>query len=90
DNWQNNTCQTYLFLSEEVSPKELEQQLPAFIKKYLGEDNPLKQIYLQPLNRIRLYSYQDYHLLSGGDIRYVYLLSAVAFFVLLIASINFM
>lgn len=89
DNWQNNMGRTYLLLSENISPEEIEQQLPRFIVKHLGETNPLKQIHLQQLNRIHLYSYQDYRLLSGGDIRYVYLLSAVAIFVLLIACINF-
>lgn len=90
DNWQNNLCQTYLLLSDNVSPDVLAQQLPGFIKKYLGEDNSLKKINLQPLTRIHLYSYQDYQLPHGGDIRYMYLLSAVALFILIISCINFM
>ena len=90
DNWQNNICQTYLLLSDDFSAKILSRQLPDLIKKYLSEANSLKQIHLQPLNRIHLYSYQDYQLSSGGDIRYIYLLSAVALFILLIGCINFM
>ena len=89
DNWQNNMCQTYLLLSKDSAPEELEQQLPAFIKKYLGETNSLQRILLQPLNRIHLYSAQDFRLSSDGDIRNVYILSSVAFIVLLIACINF-
>jgi putative ABC transport system permease protein len=89
DNWQNNSGHTYLLLSENFPPEELENQLPGFIKRYLSATSPLKQIHLQPLHRIHLHSYQDYRLASGGDIRSVYLLSAVAFFVLLIACINF-
>ena len=90
DSWQNHMCQTYLLLSKTASAKVLQPQLPDLLHKYLGEASLVKQAHLQPLNRIHLYSFQDYGLLSGGDIRTVYMLAVVGFFVLLIACINSM
>ena len=45
---------------------------------------------LIPLTKIHLYSDYQYELSSGGNIRYVYIFSAVALLILLIACINFM
>lgn len=45
--------------------------------------------HLQPLNRQHLYSQTDYQLPSKGNIQDIYLLAAIAFFVLLIACLNF-
>lgn len=45
---------------------------------------------LQPLTKIHLYSAGQYELQPGGNIQYVYIFSAVAIFILLIACINFM
>ena len=67
----------------------------------LREAKPLLRYYLQPLTRMRLYSGVDYGILPPpsamphtrrlyGDIQRVYLLGAIAFFVLAIACINFM
>jgi putative ABC transport system permease protein len=89
DNWHNNSCQTYVLLADNTSTDQVSHQFPLFIQKYLGNTSSIQQMYLQPLNRIHLYSYQDFGLTSTGDIQYVYLLSTVALFVLFIACINF-
>lgn len=89
DNWQNNMCQSFVLLSENSSTKALEPLLPGFIEKHLSESNTLQKIHFQPLNRIHLFSFQEYGLPGGGDIQQVYLLSLVAVFVLLIACVNF-
>jgi putative ABC transport system permease protein len=47
-------------------------------------------LYLQPLTDIHLHSNFNYDLSPPGDIRYVYIFSAIALFMLLIATINFM
>ncbi|WP_313235455.1 ABC transporter permease [Sphingobacterium multivorum] len=47
-------------------------------------------LYLQPLTDIHLHSNFNYDLSVPGDIRYVYIFSAIALFMLLIATINFM
>jgi putative ABC transport system permease protein len=46
-------------------------------------------VYLQPVPDINLYSYDFPDGLTNGDIRFVWLFAAIAFFILLIASINF-
>jgi putative ABC transport system permease protein len=47
------------------------------------------RFFLQPLKRIHLYSNTKFELEPNGDIKYVYVFSALAFFILLIACINF-
>ena len=46
-------------------------------------------LHLQPVNNIHLKSYNIDDSLSHGDVRYVWLLGAIALFILIIASINF-
>jgi len=45
---------------------------------------------LTPLKEIHLYSDRNYELTPAGNIQYVYIFSAVALFILLIACVNFM
>lgn len=46
-------------------------------------------LHLQPVPDINLYSYNFQDGLTNGDIRFVYLFGAIALFILVIASINF-
>ncbi|MBS1745880.1 MAG: ABC transporter permease [Bacteroidetes bacterium] len=48
------------------------------------------QYSLMPLTRIHLYSDYSFELSPSGNIQYVYIFSAVALFILIIACINFM
>ena len=89
ENWQNNTCNTYLMLTGHSGARNISDQLPGFLAKYFDKSSNLNQIYLQPMKRIHLYSYEDYNLASNGDINFVYLLSAIAFFILIIACLNY-
>ncbi len=45
---------------------------------------------LMPLTKIHLFSFGQYEMEPGGNMQYVYIFSAVAVFILLIACINFM
>ena len=45
---------------------------------------------LQKLTDIHLYSHTDYEAEANGDIKRVYIFSAIALFILLIACINYM
>ena len=89
DNWQNNMCLTYVLFGEHTSTSELTKGLPGFINKYVDKSNPMRNIYLQPLSRIHLYSHEDYNINSDGDIHYVRILTAIAIFILLIACFNY-
>ena len=101
--WGSNNYVTYLLLSRNVKPETLEGQFPAFIDRHLTqaiqrrmgrapERSPSlnTRLHLQKLADIHLHSHLTTELEENGDIVTVYLLSAIAFFILLIACINFM
>jgi putative ABC transport system permease protein len=103
--WMSSNFYTYLVLTEGYDYKKLEAKLPGVIEKYLGpqlsegiglslsefrkKGNDLS-LHLQPLTDIHLHSDFTNDLSPSGDIRYVYIFAAIALFMLLIASINFM
>jgi putative ABC transport system permease protein len=103
--WMTSEYYTYLVLPKGYDYKKLEAKLPADVEKYMGSQlqkamgmtyaqfrqkgNELG-LYLQPLMDIHLHSDLNLELGPVSDIRYVYIFSIVAIFMLLIACINFM
>ncbi|HXB95294.1 MAG TPA: ABC transporter permease, partial [Puia sp.] len=103
--WMTSNYFTYLVLPEGYDYRKLEARLPAEMDKYVGPQmqqglgislqefkkrgNSLG-LFLQPLTSIHLHSDLTGELEANSDIRYVYIFSAVAVFMLLIACINFM
>ncbi len=97
---------TYLLMRPGVDIQAFDKKLFDYIDRYcLPEAKQYMKIntmddfrksgnkieyYLTPLNRIHLYSSLQYEFLPGGNIQYVYIFSAVAIFILIIACINFM
>ena len=84
---------TYILLREGIDPQQLENKLPEFFARYMGEEAARTDSYtLQPLERIQLHSNADYsYSFPGyGDINTVYEFTAIAGFILLIACVNFM
>ena len=95
ENWRGRRpwrpVQTYILLPEGYVPEALERKLPDFMEQYMGpEVRAINTYHLQPLHRVHLYSGADYGISGHGDISRVYLFSTIAFFILLIACINFM
>jgi putative ABC transport system permease protein len=89
DNWTLNGFATYIQLDRNVSPGALQDKIAYYLQKHIPESKDF--IYIQPLKDIHLYSSHIQFGIEGqGDIRYVYIFSIVAFFILIIASINFM
>ncbi len=90
--WFWNPCWTYVLLEEGVDAKDLERQLPGFVDKNYAnrEDGETVSLGLQKLTDIHLYSNLDLEMEANGSIFYVYLFSAVAVLILLVACINFM
>jgi putative ABC transport system permease protein len=88
DKWDIMTgVQVLVKLPLGVKPSQIDAQFPAFIKKYFAV-NPNTNAQLQPFTGIHFHS--EY----GGrghkaDLRVLYILSAVALFILFIAAINF-
>ena len=88
DNWGFNSFGTYVMLVQSASAESLNQKLTGYLKKYSEEDTDT--LVLQPLTDIHLFSNLGHDLSNRGDIKYVWIFSALAVFVLLIACVNFM
>jgi putative ABC transport system permease protein len=86
---------TYILLKPGADYKSLEAQFPALLKKYLDflddmeKNGDYIKLSLTPLLDIHLRSNRSDELGANGDIRYVYIFSGVALFILLLACINF-
>ena len=86
-----NNYATYLRLAPNADPDALQSRLPAFLRQHHPVDNQAEDfLYLQRLTDIHLTSHFDDEFAPNGNLTYVYLFAAIAFFVLLIACFNFM
>ncbi|WP_273568251.1 ABC transporter permease [Maribacter halichondriae] len=106
DSWFKGDFFTYLLLKKGYDFKSLEAKLPYILEKYMGSKMqeemgvPFEEFTKENQLGFRIFPLTDIHLYSdnssysqleqGGDIKYVYIFSAVALFMLLIACINFM
>jgi putative ABC transport system permease protein len=90
ENWGEMTVFTYVILPAAMPPTELEGRLVPFVKKHIPDWATEVRLVLMPLTKIHLYSHTSGELEASGDITYVYAFTAIAFFILLIACINFM
>jgi putative ABC transport system permease protein len=103
--WTSNNLHTYVKLSDNVNPEAVQESVSAMSDEHVGPEI-LKFIgitleewraaggdygyYIQPMLDIHLFSDVDGQIEPPGDIAYVYLLSAISIFIILIACINFM
>ena len=76
---------TYVLLEKNASVDGLRPKIVGLIEKYDKRIKGERILDLQPLTQLHLYS-----LSGGGNITNVYLFSTIAFFILIIACINFM
>lgn len=88
----------YIKLRPDADPKKLESQLLSWAGKYINvSDEDMRKI-IQNKEGFRLQNIRDIHLKShlrwelepNGNIEYVYIMTAAAFLILIIAAINFM
>jgi putative ABC transport system permease protein len=84
--WQHYT---YVLLDKETFAESLSSKLLAFLHRNWKKD-PWYTISLQPLLDIHLHSRLRSEVEPTGNILYVYIFTAIAVFVLVIACINFM
>ncbi len=95
-NWGNNSFFTFIELPDHYDPQKMIARFPAFLDNHMagqyGGKQPSKftKLGLQKLTDIHLYSHTDYEAEPNGDINKVYIFSAIALFILLIACINYM
>jgi len=102
--WSNLGPYTYLVLDKNADPKKLEAKFPQLVAKYvvpeiqhdmgvsLAEAQKSVNTFvfsLLPLTDIHLYSNTKAEIEPNGDIQYVYIFSALALFILLLACVNF-
>ncbi|WPV02263.1 FtsX-like permease family protein [Mucilaginibacter sp. cycad4] len=94
-NWGNNSFFTYLLLPDNYNIDRISSQFPAFIDKYMNfpgqpRQSKFTQLHIQRFLDIHLHSHLDDEVEQNGDIKRVYIFSAIALFILLIACINYM
>jgi putative ABC transport system permease protein len=105
DSWLSNNFNTYVLLKPGADVNKLQAKLPALVNKYIGgqlqavihmsyqqleKGGSYFRLNLTPLKDIHLKSNRVAELSGNGNIQYVYIFSAIAIFILLIACVNFM
>jgi len=105
DMWISNNNYTYILLQEGILPEQLTAKFPEMITKYIGPalqtfmGVSLEEFlsggnkwgyFLQPVTDIHLHSNLGYELEANGSNTIVYIFSIIAFFLIIIACINFM
>jgi putative ABC transport system permease protein len=103
--WISNSYHTYVLLREGNSAAALEARFPSLVRKYVAPqiEAALGQSYdqavaagakwgyfLEAVPDIYLHSRVENQIGATSDINYLYILTAIALFILLIAGINFM
>ena len=86
--WQNSSVWTYIQLAKNHNPQKFNSQLEKY--KTVGFSGHPASFHLQPLTDIHLGQKVAFDLPGKGDIRYIYLYSAITLFILLIACFNYM
>ncbi|HMF73365.1 MAG TPA: ABC transporter permease [Flavitalea sp.] len=91
-----NGFYTYVLLKDKHQKTAVESRFPEFILKFYAPTGQTKQeilssrkLHLQPITDIHLHSKLEKEMGANSDITYVYIFSVAAFFILLIASVNF-
>jgi putative ABC transport system permease protein len=90
DNWNHYNYTTYVQLQENADETAFEAKIEDALSRYISPEAKFK-LEIQPVRRIYLHSDYDYDVHTIHiDVILVYVLGLVAFFILLIACINFM
>jgi len=91
--WQWDGFHTYILLEPGTDPLDFEAKLPAFVEEQEGEElqqfNAGMEFHLQPIEDIHLYSNFMFEFETNGDGKTVYALLIIAFFILIIAWVNY-
>jgi putative ABC transport system permease protein len=91
--WEWDGCLTYVLLQKGANPAAVEKKFPPIVEKAVGADmkkfNASVTYLLQPLKDIHLYSHYMQEPGINGDGKTVYLLLGIAFFIVIIAWVNY-
>jgi putative ABC transport system permease protein len=100
NNWTHFNLNTYILLKPGTDHKHLEAKFSALMRKnintaefnydkFAAKGNYIR-MNLTPIKNIHLQSNRQRELGTNGNIQYIYIFSAIALFILLLACINFM
>lgn len=87
DVWNNYSVHTYIRTQNNVSAAQLEEKILACKQGHFPEKNVSYSIL--PITKIHLNTSNVEYFTSTGDIKYVYIFSAIAVIILLIACMNY-
>jgi putative ABC transport system permease protein len=90
EDWISLLFYTYVLLPQGYEQNQLAVKLKKFAQKYDMQGTGKRAYALEPLTGIHLYSSRQPQPVPNGEIIYVYVFSAIAVLILLIACINFM
>ena len=93
DSWESDSFITYVLMREKIGVPAFNAKLAALAQKHFNaEQKNSVQLSLQPLRDVHFHSaHLEFDRNSRkGEITYIYIFSAIALFVLLIACINYM
>ena len=93
--WGGNNFATYFLAPKGYDITKLEKRVKPFLDEHLPvydgrKGSQYSDLTFQKLTDIHLHSHLDSEIEATGNIKYVYTFSAIAFFILLIACINYM
>jgi len=89
--WHNQTVQTYILTGEKPDLQSMTDKIVSIEKRYRPETDLRGLSYrLLPLKKIHLHGKNIKFLVTTGDIKHVYIFAAIAFIILMIASVNYM
>ncbi len=87
---------TYILLKQNVIPASMGSKMTAFAIRFYKQkgESPSeviakRKLHLQPITDIHLHSHLEKEMSANSDITYVYIFSVAAFFILLLAAVNF-
>ncbi len=105
DGWLSSNFNTYVLVRKGVDPRQLQAKMGGLIMHHVApllhqavniswedfvKSGNMFEFQLTPLTSIHLHSNKVAELGANGNIQYVYIFSAIAVFILLIACVNFM
>jgi len=105
DSWFSSNFNTYVLLRPDADFNRFQAKIPAFFQRQAGpqlqsvlhltfakfeQGGNYFHINFIPVKKIHLYSNREAELGMNGNIEFIYMFSAIAIFILLIACVNFM
>jgi putative ABC transport system permease protein len=105
NDWLSQNFNTYLLLKKNADAAKVEIEVNAMLQRFVGPElqqvlgygldefhkqGNYTKLELTPLTRIHLHENKLGEIEANGNIQYVYIFSLVAFFILIIACVNFM